>query len=108
MAELPPTYRRFLETYPDTARAYQALGQAVSDAGPLEAKTRELVKLGISIGSGSEGAVHSHTRRAREAGATDDEIRHVALLALTSIGFPHMMAALTWVEDVLGHAEPEG
>ena len=105
MAELPQAYRQFLDAYPDTARAYQALGQALSDEGPLDAKTRELVKLGIAIGSGSEGAVHSHTRRAREAGAADEEIRHAALLALTSIGFPHMMAALTWVEDVLSETE---
>jgi len=106
MSQLPGTYRSFLDRYPETARAYQALGQSLSQEGPLDAKTRELVKLGISVGSGSEGAVHSHTRRALEAGATDEEIRHAVLLALTSIGFPNMMAALTWVEDVLN--DPEG
>ncbi len=105
MADLPKSYQQFLETYPDTAQAYQALGQALSDEGPLDRPTRELVKLGISVGSGSEGAVHSHARRALEAGATDEEIRHAVLLALTSIGFPHMMAALTWVEDVLSDRE---
>jgi alkylhydroperoxidase/carboxymuconolactone decarboxylase family protein YurZ len=35
-----------------------------------------------------------------EAGATIDECRHVVLLATTTIGFPAMMAALSWVEDV--------
>jgi len=44
--------------------------------------------------------VHSHTRRSLEAGATIDECRHVVLLSLTTIGFPAMMAALSWVEDV--------
>jgi 4-carboxymuconolactone decarboxylase len=40
-----------------------------------------------------------------EAGCTPDEIRHTALLALTTIGFPNMMAVLTWVEDIL---KPQG
>jgi hypothetical protein len=29
-------------------------------------------------------------------------MRHVALLALTTLGFPTMMRGLLWVEDVLG------
>jgi len=40
-------------------------------------------------------------RRAREAGATPDEIYH-AIVALTStIGFPTMVAAVTWADDIL-------
>jgi 4-carboxymuconolactone decarboxylase len=73
--------------------------------GPLDKKTRELVKLGIAIGNRHEGGTHSHTRRALDAGATPDEVRHVALMALTTIGFPAAMAALTWVEDIL-NGEP--
>jgi AhpD family alkylhydroperoxidase len=101
MRKLPGTFKRFLETYPDVAKAYEQLGKATQDWGPLEKKTRELVKLGVAVGNRHEGAVHSHTRRALDAGATPDEVRHVVLLALTTIGFPNMMAALTWVEDVL-------
>jgi AhpD family alkylhydroperoxidase len=67
----------------------------------LNEKTRELVKLALSVGARLEGAVHSHTARALKAGATADEIRHVVLLALTTVGFPSMMAARTWVEDIL-------
>jgi alkylhydroperoxidase/carboxymuconolactone decarboxylase family protein YurZ len=47
-----------------------------------------------------EGAVHSHTR-ALEAGCTPGEIRHVVLLATMTIGFPAMMSAMSWVDDVL-------
>lgn len=56
----------------------------------------------IATGAWREGAVHSHTRRALAAGCTSDEIRHVVLLATTTLGFPSMMAVWTWVEDVLG------
>lgn len=100
--ELPAAYREFQSAFPDVWQAYDRLGAALHGWGPLDAKDRALVKLGIAVGARLEGAVHSHARQAREAGATPEEIRHVVLLALTTIGFPSMMAARTWVEDVLG------
>ena len=68
----------------------------------LDAKTRELVKLGMAIGARLEGAVHAHARRALEAGVTLAEIRHVVALAPPTVGFPTTVAAYTWVEEVLG------
>jgi len=62
---------------------------------------RRLVKLGIATGAGLEGAVHSHTRRALAEGIAPEEIRHAVLLAMTTVGFPRMMAALSWVNDLL-------
>lgn len=100
--QLPTRFQQFGKKYPAVMKAYEALGAATADAGPLDAKTRALVKLAIATGAWREGAVHSHTRRALAAGCTPDEIRHVVLLATTTLGFPSMMAALTWVEDVLG------
>jgi len=106
MARLPQSYESFKETYPEIWQAYDRLGGLVHDAGPLTKKNRELVKLGISIGSRLEGAVHSHTRRALEQGATREEIYHVVLLALTTVGFPTTVATLTWVKDVLSENRP--
>ena len=98
---LPQPYQKFLTTHPQIAQAYQTLGEAARAAGPLDAKEQALVKLGLAIGARLEGATHAHTRRALEAGCTPDEIRHAALLAVTTLGFPAMMTALTWVEDLL-------
>ena len=98
---LPARYLKFQKAYPKVFRAYAALGAAVQDIGPLPKKTRALAKLAIALGARMEGAVHSHTRRALEAGCTPREIRHVVLLATTTIGFPAMMSALSWVDDVL-------
>jgi alkylhydroperoxidase/carboxymuconolactone decarboxylase family protein YurZ len=99
----PPTrFQQFGKKYPAIMRAYESLGVATAEAGPLDAKTRALAKLAIATGAWREGAVHSHTRRALAAGCAPEEIRHVVLLATTTLGFPSMMAALTWVEDVLG------
>ncbi len=101
MTQIPKRFLQFTEDYPVVAGAYEELGNAVHKAGPLDEKTRALVKLAISIGARLEGAVHAHVRKALKAACTAEEIRHVALLALPTIGFPAMMAALSWVDDIL-------
>ena len=106
MARLPKAYENFKKAYPKIWQAYDRLGAAVHDGGPLDTKTRELLKLAMAMGARLEGAVHSHARRAIEAGATAEEIYHVVLLGVTTLGFPHTIAALTWVEDDLKNNKP--
>lgn len=101
MRKPPQRFNAFVEKYPDVGDAYQALGKAVARAGPLDGKTRELIKLGVAIAAGQQGGTHSHTRKALDAGATPDELRHAAMQTLTTLGFPTMMRGLSWVEDVL-------
>lgn len=101
MPEKPARFREIAEKYPDVFEAYENMGTAVHQSGPIEKKSRELIKLGISAGAQKEGAVHSHTRKALEAGATKNEIRQVILLTLPTLGMPAMMAAMTWIEDIL-------
>jgi alkylhydroperoxidase/carboxymuconolactone decarboxylase family protein YurZ len=101
MPQLPKPFRQFTGENRAVARAYEALGEACAKAGPLDERTRELVKLGMAIGGRLEGAVHSHARRALAAGATSAQIRHVVALAAPTVGFPTTVAAYTWVEEVL-------
>ena len=98
---LPSRARDIAENYPDVWKQYQGLGEACSNAGPLERKTQRLAKLALAIGAGSEGAVHSHVRRALSEGLTADELRHVAMLAISTLGFSTGVAALTWLDDIL-------
>ena len=77
------------------------MGTLVRESGPLDEKTQNLVKLGIAVGSNSKGGVKSHTRKAIETGATKEEINHAILLALSTIGFPSMIAAVSWAGEVL-------
>ncbi|HEX9427916.1 MAG TPA: carboxymuconolactone decarboxylase family protein [Candidatus Polarisedimenticolia bacterium] len=100
MGKIPGWYKEQRKRYPKVVEAYENLGEACRKAGPLDGKELALVKLAIAVGARLEGAVHSHVRRSLEAGATLEECRHVVLLATTTIGFPAMMAALSWVEDV--------
>jgi len=102
--KLPDTYRGVTARYPEVASAFQALGDAIHGAGPLSERERRLVKLAIAVGARLEGGVHSNARKCLYSGVQPDEVRQVALLALTTIGFPSMAAALTWIEDVIGSA----
>ena len=102
MRKLPKRFTAFLKDYPDVGAAYGSLGEATMGAGPLDEKTSQLVKLGIAIGLRHEGAVHAHCRKAIDLGCSRAEVRHAAVLATTTMGFPSMMAALSWVDDVVG------
>ena len=101
MREIPRRFTSFLQAHPEVGAAYQQLGKAVKAAGPLDAKTQALIKVGVSIASGLEGGTHSQVRKALDAGCTPDEVRHAAMQTLTTCGFPRMMMGLSWVEDVL-------
>lgn len=97
---IPKKFKKFVEDFPDVAKSYEEMGNAVHKAGPLDEKTRALVKIAISTGARLEGAVHSHVRKAISAGVTKEEMRHAVLLSLPTIGLPSMMAALGWVDDI--------
>ena len=101
MSQLPKRFEKFQKDFPEIAKAYENLGTAVHKAGPLDNKIRALIKLAISTGAGMEGAVHSHTRKAIEAGCSNQEIKQTVMLALPTIGFPSTMAVMSWVEDIL-------
>jgi AhpD family alkylhydroperoxidase len=104
MSELPSNYQNFTQEHPEVLRAYEALGMAAAREGPLDEKTRELVKLGMAAASGSVSAVQSHTHRALEAGVQPEEIEHAIILGITTLGFPTMMAALSWAKAALDSA----
>lgn len=105
MSKPPKRFQDFVETHREVGEAYRQLSQATEESGPLDERAIELIKLGISIGMQHEGAVHSHTRKGLDAGCTPAELRHAAILATTTLGFPSMMAGLSWVDDIL---EEEG
>ncbi len=104
MRQLPEPFQQLGKEHPRVHQAYEALARAVHESGPLDERTRRLVKLAISVGARLEGAVRSHTWQAKEAGVTEAEIDQVVLLSLTTIGLPSMVAARTWVASALAEA----
>ncbi len=104
---LPKMYENFSTKFPEILNDYQQLGKSSREAGPLDSKVQDLIKLGIAIGANSKGAVMSHTRKALASGATHEEIIHAVLLSLTTTGFPNMIAAMSGVDAVLGENPSE-
>jgi 4-carboxymuconolactone decarboxylase len=99
--KIPAPYMKMKAEQPALMKAYEQFGDACSKAGPLDEKTVALVKLGISLAAGLEGASHSHARKALEAGCRAEELLHVAHLCAPTIGFPTMMRARGWVAETI-------
>jgi 4-carboxymuconolactone decarboxylase len=96
---LPKAVDEFRKRHPDVWRAFNELGERCHEAGPLDEKSRRLVKLALSIGAGLEGATHSAVRSALKTGIKAEEMEHVALLAISTLGLPSATRAMTWIAD---------
>lgn len=95
-------YLNLKERYAELIGAVEAMGKAASNSGPLDEKTVQLIQLGAAAAIGSKGSLSSHAMRAKEAGATDEEIRHAIVVLTGTIGFPTVAAALDRMDDVIG------
>ena len=97
-ADVPKTFKRFIERYPALGEAHEQIAKVVDQAGPLDRKCCELIKIGLSVGAGLETATRSHVRRAIEHGANREEIEQAILLAMNTCGFPRTVAAWKWAQ----------
>jgi alkylhydroperoxidase/carboxymuconolactone decarboxylase family protein YurZ len=100
--ELPGAAGQIARERPALWRAFQQLGAEVGAAGPLSEREQRLVNLALAIGGDSEGATHSHARRALAENLSPEDLDHVAFLAITTLGWPKAIRGLTWVRDVTG------
>jgi len=100
METYPEWFSYLKENHGELMDALEALGKVARDSGPIDEKTAQLIQLAAAIAIRSEGAVHSHAKRARLAGAGKDEIEHAAVLLTSTIGFPNVSAALSWIKEV--------
>jgi alkylhydroperoxidase/carboxymuconolactone decarboxylase family protein YurZ len=95
---IPKTYHRFAARFPGLADAHSQMKEASEQAGPLDAKTCELIRMGIALGADRESSFHSHVRRAIEHGATRLEVEQAIVLAMTTCGFSRAVAGWKWAE----------
>jgi len=100
--DFPKWYVKIRKQHREYFEALEKLGETVRKQGPLDEKTSNLIQLAAAAAIRSEGAVHSHARRAIKEGATPEEICHAIMLLTSTIGFPATSAALSWVHDILG------
>lgn len=98
---MPETLDRFKAQFPKAWKAYEQLRDACDTEGPLDRKTVELIKIGISTALEHEGGLVAHISQARKAGANDKEIRHAILVATGIAGFPAVLAAEATAQQYL-------
>lgn len=99
---LPEIYQEFRGRYPEVAAAQGELSRVVRETIPFDERTTHLLKFALALGAEAEGAVRSNVRKGLRHGITADELRAVALEAITTCGFPTAMAGLKWIEEVVG------
>jgi len=103
MKEFHDMFRKFKEEFPKVNSVNEALGNEIHErSGPLTEKLRWLIKIAISGASHHTIALETHIIKAKEAGATDDEIKHVLLLLIQTTGFPTFMEAYSVYKKIEG------
>ncbi len=98
---LPEHFQNFIRDYPQVWEAHQQLSEACAQAGPLDRKTRELIKVAIAGAANQVTALQRHAVMAVQAGASEEEIYQTILLLITTVGFPRASAALQWARSAL-------
>lgn len=97
--EVPP-YVKVLEVLRknDPFFAERLRSTIIEIDGALDKKTRELVKLGISSVLGQIEGVKVHSQKAREYGASKEEIAEVVRIVFLSSGVPGLYSAINAYE----------
>jgi 4-carboxymuconolactone decarboxylase len=94
MKELHEIFRKFKEDFPQVYAGHEQLGIEIHEkSGHLPEKMRWLLKIAISGASRHLSALETHIAKGKEAGVTDDEIKHTLLLLMQTTGFPTFMEA---------------
>ncbi len=99
--KLPDRFLKLSKRHKKFIKAVEDLGKAVKEEGPIDEKSSHLIQIAAAAAIRSEGSVHSHAKRAIQAGASVDEVYHAIILLTSIIGFPTVAAALSWVDDVI-------
>lgn len=92
----------FIENHSEIYDAYETYGKMVHEkGGPLDVKTRWLIKIAVSTDCQNEFCLRTHILKAFKHGCTKEEIEHTILLVAPTSGFPKMMGGLLILRDIL-------
>ncbi|HEY3276354.1 MAG TPA: carboxymuconolactone decarboxylase family protein [Syntrophorhabdaceae bacterium] len=94
MKDIHEIFTTFKEEFPLIYDKHEALGAEIHErSGSLPEKVRWLVKIAVSGATGHRVALETHIAKGREAGLTDEEMKHALLLLIPTVGFPTFMEA---------------
>ena len=101
MEDIHEIFTKFKNEFPEIYANHEALGKEIHEkAGPLEEKSRWLIKIAISAACNHKRALATHIRKAQVAGVTDEEIKHALLLLIPTAGFPLFMKAYSILKSM--------
>ncbi|MCF8067215.1 MAG: carboxymuconolactone decarboxylase family protein [Desulfobacterales bacterium] len=93
----------FKKHHSDIYKAYQDYGKMLHEkGGPLDGKTRWLIKVAVSATCGYEYALRTHIKKALKNGCTVEEIEHALLLVGPTAGFPKTMHSIMILREETG------
>lgn len=96
----------FTENHGEIYDAYENYGKLIHEkGGPLDEKTRWLIKIALSTCSQYQFALRTHILKALKSGCTKEEIEHAILLVAPTCGFPRMMQALLIFRKLINKEE---
>lgn len=84
----------FKDEAPEVASAFDSLICALSSQPGLDAKTRQLIYIGIKAALGDADAVTAHVPMLKAAGGSRDELRDTILVTLTVNGVKGVVSCL--------------
>ena len=87
------------ETNANVVNAFMGLVGENAKSGAIDAKTKELICVGIAVFARCEYCIVYHVHAAYEAGATGKEIMEAGLVAVDFGGGPSMTYAATLLKD---------
>ena len=96
--ELKGQIAKLRKQAPAALAGFGQLHEGAMKPGALNAKTKELIALGIGIADRCDGCIAFHTYEALEHGATPAEISETIGVAITMGGGPALMYAAHAVE----------
>ena len=101
MEDIHKIFTLFKDEFPEVHAKHEALGQEIHEGvGPLEEKSRWLIKIAISAACNHKRALATHIKKAQAAGVTDEEIKHALLLLIPTAGFPMFMKAYSVLKSM--------
>lgn len=76
-----------------TMQGFAAMGEAATEDGALDKKTKELIALAIGVSARCDGCIGSHAKKLVDLGATRQEIEETLGMAIYMGGGPSLMYA---------------
>ena len=93
-----------VQNHGEIYEAYENFGKMIHEkGGPLDEKTRWLIKIALSADCQNPYSLRTHILKALKSGCTKEEIEHAILLVAPTCGFPKTMHAILCLRDVLEH-----